>query len=152
MFFEAKKNINWLRKNFGNKLLIGLENNNYYPTEAYDFVTDGDFIDKVVRDNKLFFLFDLAHAQVTASNKKINFQKYVNSLPMDLMLQMHICRPLINHKISRDMHYLPNNKMFKEIKLIASRYKNLKFFTIEYYKNADKLISVIKELRKVLKN
>ena len=33
MFFEAKKNINWLRKNFGNKLLIGLENNNYYPTK-----------------------------------------------------------------------------------------------------------------------
>ena len=67
---------------------------------------------------------------------------------MDLMLQMHIYRPLINHKISRDMHYLPNNKMFKEIKLITSRYKNLKFFTIEYYKNTDKLISVIKELEK----
>ena len=60
------KKFNWLRKNFRNKLLIGLENNNYYPTKAYDFVTDGDFIDKVVRDNnKLFFLFDLAHAQVT---------------------------------------------------------------------------------------
>ena len=41
---------------------------------------------------------------------------------MDLMLQMHICH-LINHKISRDMHYLPNNKMFKEIKLIASDIK-----------------------------
>jgi hypothetical protein len=152
MLYEAKKNIIWLRKKFGNKFRIGLENNNYYPTKAYDIIADADFISHVVRKNNLFFLLDLAHAQVTASNKKINYQDYLESLPMDLMIQMHICRPRIHdNKISRDTHYLPNKKMFEEIKLLSSKYKNLKFFTIEYYKNADKLIESIKKLKKVLK-
>ena len=48
---------------------------NYYPTKAYDIVADGSFISEVVKSNKLF-LFDLAHAQVTASNKKISFKIY----------------------------------------------------------------------------
>lgn len=152
MLREAKKNLNWIRKYFGYKFLIGLENNNYYPTKAYDTVADGSFISEVVKSNKLFFLFDLAHAQVTASNKKISFEKYIESLPMDEMLQMHICRPKIDKKISRDTHYLPNDKMFREIKMLSNKYKNLKFFTIEYYKNPEKLILAIKKLKKILKN
>jgi hypothetical protein len=150
MLKEAKKNTLWIRKKFKNKFHIGLENNNYYPTKAYAIIADGDFISKVVRQNKLFFLFDLAHAQVTASNKKINFKDYVETLPLDLMLQMHICRPRIDKKISRDTHYLPNKKMFKEVKYFANRYKNLKYFTIEYYKDASKLLKNIKDLKKVL--
>jgi len=150
MLYEARKNTRWLRLKFKNKFHIGLENNNYYPTKAYDIIADGDFISQVVKENKLFFLFDLAHAQVTASNKNINFNDYVESLPMDLMLQMHICRPRIDKKISRDTHYLPNQKMFKEVKHFADRYKKLKFFTIEYYKDTKKLIKNIKDLKKVL--
>jgi hypothetical protein len=152
MLNEAKKNTQWLRKKFGNMFRIGLENNNYYPTKAYDVIADADFISQVVRENKLFFLFDLAHAQVTASNKKINYQEYLESLPMDLMLQMHICRPRIDKKISRDTHYLPNKKMFKEVKLLANKYKNLKFFTIEYYKDTKKLINNINSLKKILQS
>ena len=150
MLNAAKKNTLWLRKKFGNKFRIGLENNNYYPTKAYDIIADADFISQVVRENNLFFLFDLAHAQVTASNKKINYQDYLKSLPMDLMMQMHICRPKINNKMSRDTHYLPNMKMFKEVRLLSKKYKKLKFFTIEYYKDTKKLIENIKKLKKML--
>lgn len=150
MIIESKKNIRWLRKNFGSKIYFGLENNNYYPTEAYDIIADADFINQVVRENKLFFLLDLAHAKVTASNKKINYESYLKSLPLDLMKQIHICRPNINNKLSLDTHYLPSVSMFKEIKEIYKKYKSLKFFTIEYYKDADKLIENIKDLKKVL--
>ena len=69
---------------------------------------------------------------------------------MDLMLQIHICRPKIDKKISRDTHYLPNKSMFKEVKYFADKYKNLKFFTIEYYKDTKKLIKNIKDLKKLL--
>ncbi len=151
MLKEAKKNLKWMKKKFGNNLKIGLENNNYYPTSAYDIISEGSFISEVIRSNKLFFLFDLAHAQVTASNKNIKFDKYIDSLPMNEMLQMHICKPKISKKISKDTHYLPDDRMFQQIKIISKKYRNLKFFTIEYYKDAEKLISVIKKLKKVLK-
>jgi len=150
MINEAAKNVSWLRKKFKNKFQIGLENNNYYPTKAYDIIADADFISHIVKKNKLFFLFDLAHAQVTASNKKINYHSYLEKLPMDKMIQMHICRPRINKKMSRDTHYLPNIKMFKEVRSISKKYKNLKFFTIEYYKDTKKLIENIKTLKKII--
>ena len=150
MLKEAKKNTKWLKNKFRNKFKIGLENNNYYPTKAYDIIADADFISQVVRDNNLFFLLDIAHAKVTASNKKINYENYLKNLPLDLMLQIHICRPKINKKLSFDTHYLPSKKMFKEIKLISKKYKNLKFLTIEYYKDAKKLVNNIRDLKKIL--
>lgn len=150
MLNEARKNTKWLRKKFRNKFKIGLENNNYYPTKAYDVIADADFISQVVRDNKLFFLLDIAHAKVTASNKKINYETYLKNLPLDLMMQMHICRPKINKKLSLDTHYLPSKKMFKEVKEISKKYKNLKFLTIEYYKDAKKLVNNIRNLKKIL--
>ena len=55
MLEEARKNKSWLTQKFGNKLKFGLENNNYYPSKAYDIVTNADFISEVVLDNKLFF-------------------------------------------------------------------------------------------------
>jgi len=151
MLKEAKKNVAWLRKKFGNKFKIGLENNNYYPTKAYDIIADADFISKLVRDNKLFFLLDIAHAKVTASNKKVDYRTYLESLPLDLMLQMHICRPNINKKLSLDTHYLPNNKMLEEVKEISKKYKSLKFLTIEYYRDTKKLVKNIKNLKKIVK-
>ena len=150
MLNEGKKNTLWLRQKFGDKLLIGLENNNYYPTKAYDIITDADFISQVVRENNLFFLFDLAHAQVTASNQNINYEKYLEKLPLDLMMQIHICKPKIDKKMSYDTHLLPNKKMFEEVKFLADKYKKLKFFTIEYYKDAEKLIKNIKDLRNII--
>jgi len=150
MLNEAKKNTSWLRQKFGNKFFIGLENNNYYPTNAYDIITDADFINQVVRENNLFFLFDMAHAKVTAANQRIDYQTYLEKLPLDLMMQIHICRPKIDKKISMDTHYLPNMKMFEEIKLLASKYNKLKFFTIEYYKDTKKVIESLKSLRNII--
>ena len=100
MLNEAKKNTKWLKNKFKNKFKIGLENNNYYPTRAYDVIADADFISQVVRDNNLFFLLDIAHAKVKASNKKINYENYLKNLPLDLMLQINIFRQKINKKLS----------------------------------------------------
>ena len=150
MLNQGKKNTLWLRQKFGDNFIIGLENNNYYPTKAYDIITDAGFISQVVRENNLFFLFDLAHAQVTASNQNVNYEKYLEKLPLDLMMQIHICRPKINKKMSYDAHNLPNKKMLEEVKFLANKYKKLKFFTIEYYKDTEKLVQNIKDLRSII--
>jgi hypothetical protein len=51
----AKKNISWLKKNLKKEIKIGLENNNYYSSKAYKYVTDASFIKKIVEENKIFF-------------------------------------------------------------------------------------------------
>ena len=50
----SRNNISWLKKKFPN-LLISLENNNYFPTSAYDYVTDTDFISDIILENNIFF-------------------------------------------------------------------------------------------------
>ena len=145
MIDNARINTKWLRESIGNKIKIGIENNNYYPTEAYNIITEGDFLQKIVYENDLFFLLDIAHAKVTSANRKIDYNTYLNELPLDRMMQVHICKPTINHAgVSYDSHYLPDSKMFKEVENLSKNYSKLKYFTIEYYKDSERLISKLK--------
>ena len=62
MLRSASANFLRIKAIFGQEIKIALENNNYYPTEAYQFVTDTDFIREIVYENNISFLFDVAHA------------------------------------------------------------------------------------------
>lgn len=150
----AKKNIRWLKKKLKKNIKIGLENNNYYPEPAYDIITDGSFISEIIRKNKIFFLLDIAHAKITAYNKKINFKKYLNSLPLDKTIQLHIVDSSIKFnskkKIAVDTHKLPTKKTFKIVDNLVKKYSSIEYLTIEYYKNSEKLINSIRQLRKII--
>ena len=56
MLDNAYRNINWLKKYTDIRdIKIAVENNNYYPTPAYEYITDGDFISDVVKQNTIWF-------------------------------------------------------------------------------------------------
>ena len=152
MFFNAKKNINWLKNNISKRIKIGVENNNYYPTKAYNFVTDGNFISELVIKNKIFFLLDLAHAQITSYNKKIKLKKYLNSLPLNKAIQIHIVNYKIKKKeeIAIDTHYVPTLKTYRLVSKILANYPSIQYLTIEYYRNTKILIESIKKLKKII--
>ena len=144
-------NTKWIRNILGSKMLIGLENNNYYPTPAYDIITDGDFIAKVIEKNNLFLLLDIAHAMVTAHNKKISYDQYIATLPLDKMIQLHICQPELHTEgIARDTHNEPNHEMYLEVIRLIKKYPTILYLTIEFYKDKDILISSIKKLRQLI--
>jgi hypothetical protein len=148
----AKKNIFWLKKNLKKKIKIGLENNNYYSSKAYKYVTDANFIKKIVEENKIFFLLDVAHSMITAYNRKINFIKYLNSLPLNQTIQLHICSPSKDKKnnVLIDSHLPPNKKMLNLVIKILKKFKQIEYLTIEYYKDAKILIRSIIALRKAI--
>ena len=149
----AMENTKWLRSILDSEIRIGLENNNFYPTSAYQTITDGDFITKVIFDNDLFLLFDIAHAMVTAHNRKIEFENYMNTLPLDKMYQIHICKPhLPLGEMGIDAHDEPNIEMENLVLKLIKTYPKLKYLTIEYYKDKDILIKSINSLKNSLKN
>ncbi len=151
LFKHAKINVDWLRSIMPAEIAIGLENNNYYPTPAYEIITDGDFITEVIEQNNLFFLFDIAHGMVSSHNKKIPYDKYIDTLPMDRLIQLHICQPeLLKGKIGYDAHGEPNQEMFLEVKRLINKYPGIKYLTIEYYKDKDILIDSINKLRHMI--
>lgn len=155
MRYNAKQNIQWLRKNIKKKIKIAVENNNYYPTSAYRFITDGDFLSDIINDNKIFFLLDIAHAMITAHNKNIPMNDYINTLPLDKIIQLHLCKPLIPPKKDEpafDKHYIPNKFIFSIAKKLIHNHKTIKYLTIEYYKNPIILKKKLKYLKNMLRS
>ena len=151
MISYSLNNTKWLREVINDTVLIGLENNNYYPTPAYDIITEGDFISKVIYNNDLFLLLDIAHAMVSAHNKKTSYEEYILTLPLDRLIQLHICQPtLVEGGIARDTHNEPNNEMYLEVLRLIKKYPTIKYLTIEYYKDKDILISSINKLRQLI--
>ena len=151
MIKYAKGNITWLRTVLNNDVGIAIENNNYYPTEAYDIVTNGDFISEIVYESDIYLLFDMAHAMVTAHNKKISYKGYINTLPLEKMIQIHICKPEISaNGIAYDAHERPDDDMYERVTSLIQKYDTIKYLTVEYYKDKDILIDSLRRLRKFL--
>lgn len=144
MLQNAQANTTWLRSRIGAKnIKIAAENNNYYPTPAYKHVTDADFITQVITENKLLFLFDLAHAKITAHNQNKSYLDYTAGLPIKNAVQVHISKHGINNKgLAYDAHELPDDDIFEEVKAIMAKFTP-EYLTVEYYKDKDKLIGVL---------
>jgi uncharacterized protein (UPF0276 family) len=148
---NARENISQIKALFGSQVSVAIENNNYYPTEAYRWITDADFIRQIVYENDIFFLFDIAHARVTAHNRELNYEDYKNVLPLDKMVQIHICHYAVDkNNIAYDEHNLPEKEEWEELKSLISSTCNVRYLTIEYYKDTNKLIKSLKEVRKII--
>ncbi len=147
---NARNNFRKIKQIFGKKVMIGIENNNYYPTDAYEFITDADFISTVVYKNDLTFLFDVAHAKITAYNKKQNYKKYKQKLPLDRTIQLHISLCGLRNDIMFDLHNCPNDEEFKEIHDMISHFSQIRYLTIEYYQDMTKLIASIQRVKRII--
>lgn len=146
---NAKQNIIWLRSILPENVLIGVESNNYYPTPAYNYITDGDFITQVVEENSIKFLFDIAHGKITAHNKSMAYNEYRAMLPLNKTIQVHIS----NHKINRqniaiDAHEIPDDEIYHEVKDLITSYP-IKYLTIECYHDFEKVIHTMDRFRQL---
>ena len=152
MFDFAKKNFSDIKNLFGDSVFIAVENNNYYPTEAYRDVTEASFISEVVKANDLKFLFDLSHARVTCYNKNINFDRYKNNLPLDRAIQLHICTFGIDKEsgLAYDAHNYPNEEELLEIQKLIKNYKSIEYLTVEYYRDIENLEASLKRVRELV--
>ena len=148
----AKNNFLKIKNIFGNSVEIAIENNNYYPTEAYRDVTEAGFISEIVNENDLRFLFDIAHAKVTCFNKNINFEKYKSELPLDRIIQVHICTYSIDNELNQayDAHSYPNDEELLEVSKIIAKFENVKYLTVEYYRDIENLERSLNDVKRVV--
>ena len=148
----AKNNLAKIKNIFGGRVDIAIENNNYYPSEAYKDITEAKFISEIVNENDLKFLFDIAHANITCFNKNINFEKYKKELPLDKIIQVHICNYSIDDELNQayDAHNYPNNKELLEVSKIISEYEGIKYLTVEYYRDIENLKISLKKVKALI--
>jgi len=141
---NARVNILWLRSFLTEEIAIAVENNNYYPTPTYDYITDSDFIAEVVEENDIKFLLDIAHAKITAHNRGIDYGKYLAALPLKDTIQIHISSHRINSaRLACDAHELPGEMIYREVRSLVKAYP-VKYLTVEYYKDSKKVIRALR--------
>ena len=153
---NTKESIAKIQNLLGKERLIGIENNNYYSTGAYDICTSTDYLNAIINSDNCHLLFDIAHALVTCANKKISFSNYSESiLKTKKCLQMHLCQPSysFNNGIFEaiDAHEIPSFET-TELSISLCQKWNIKFLTVEYYKDSEKLITYLKFIKKLIKN
>ena len=131
--------------------ILAVENNNYYDTGAYDIATSSAFINKACRTFGIELLLDIAHAQVSSQNKNIPFNEYIEEMLDDVKCtQMHLCMPEERTRNGKqelyDAHLLPT-KSFTAKSLSLAKSIGCKYLTIEYYRDGEKLVRYLEQLR-----
>lgn len=147
---NARDNFTRIRKIIGKGVKLAVENNNYYPTQAYKYVTDTGFLSSLVRDNGIGLVFDIAHARITARNRGLEYGAYREKLPLDRVVQLHISAPGVSQwRLAYDSHRLPGAREWDEVRGLLDR-SRLSYLTIEYYRNVNGLIRALKSLREII--
>jgi len=149
MIDNARHNFRIIKEIFGPGILLALENNNYYPTEAYQYITDPVFLAELVHANNINFLFDIAHAKVSAHNQQLPYEAYVSKLPLTKAVQLHICRHGYADYKAYDAHFLPEKEDWDYIHSLIANY-DIEYFTVEYYRDIEGLLNSLKQLRRIL--
>lgn len=140
---KIKINAEKLKKEFQMKVL--LENvPARYDDSTKHMYSNPDFISRVVNESNCEFLFDIGHARVAADVLKIPFEEYVERLPMDKLVEIHLSgvAPRSAGGI-RAPHKAMNDEDYEFLKEAIKKYKSLEYVTLEYgtfvesYENAN---------------
>ena len=146
---HAAMNIGWIRSFLPAGIEIGVENTNYYPTQAYRHVTEGGFITDVVRESDINFLFDIAHGKITAYNKAIDYQDYLATLPLNVAIQIHISgHGIDSNNIAYDAHDRSDESIYREVQTMIEAFP-IRYLTVEFYKDYDGIIQELKRYNRL---
>jgi hypothetical protein len=151
MLHNSAVNCEMVRDIIPTRMDIGVENNNYFSTGAYETVTDGIFLGEIIKANNLSFLLDFAHAQISAVNKGQPFQEYFASLPLDRIIQIHISEYGIRSDgTAYDKHGLPTSSTIEKIGSLLKQWPTVQYITPEYYEDVPLLVDLINQIKELV--
>ena len=146
---NAARNIARIRSFMPAGMLICVENNNYLHSPAYKHVIEASFLNELVMKNDIYFLYDIAHAHISAVNMGISFSEYYGGLPIPRTRQVHICKfGMRSATEAFDAHYAPDEMIYGELRKVLQE-SAVKYVTVEYYKETEGLIQSLQYLKKM---
>ena len=130
---------------------ILIENLDYNPTQAYEYVCEPAFIQHVLSETDTCLLFDLAHARVTAHAFEMSVEDYIDQLPLEKIRQIHLNRPGWREGRLVDSHLALEDDDYQLFERILQECEPWSV-TLEYNHDSDQIPFQIERLRVILNN
>jgi uncharacterized protein (UPF0276 family) len=128
---------------------ILIENLDYNPTLAYEYVCEPAFIQQVLSETDTELLFDLAHARVTAHAFGMTVEDYIDQLPLEKVRQIHLNRPGWREGRLLDSHLALEDDDYQLFERILQRCQPWSI-TLEYNHDSDLIPLQIERLWGIL--
>jgi uncharacterized protein (UPF0276 family) len=130
---------------------ILIENLDYNPTNAYEYVCEPGFIRQVLEETDTGLLFDLAHARVTAHAFGMPVEEYIDQLPLDKVRQIHLNRPGWREGRLVDAHLAMEEDDYHLFEQVLKRCQPWSV-TLEYNHDRERIPPQINRIREILNN
>ncbi|MDR1081855.1 MAG: DUF692 family protein [Deltaproteobacteria bacterium] len=120
---------------------VAFENYNFYPTGLYNKVCDPDFMAEFLDRFGAGLVLDLAHAAISACNMGFEVERYLERLPLDRTVEIHVSRPYLPAEPGRlgvDTHECPEDREWGWLRFVMERVETAgarPLVLIEYYKD-----------------
>jgi len=145
------RNGKWLKDWLGMPLL--LENFNYHPTNAYEYICEPDTFSRLIQEIGSDVLLDLAHAQISAFNMGWqNPRAYLERLPLERVVEIHINHPHNdNGKQMLDRHLPIGESDIELLRWVLERAPRVQVINLESHEPSEQELSEeVRLVRQVL--
>jgi uncharacterized protein (UPF0276 family) len=126
-----------------------LENLDYCPGGAYEYICEPDFIETVLNETGAGLLLDLAHARVSAARLELPIKEYLGQLPLERVRQLHISGPRFRDGVLFDAHESLLDVDYALLEWVLERTQPLAL-TLEYNREEAELRAELERLREML--
>ena len=143
-------NINALKAELDVPLL--LENSDYNPSGAYEYICEPEVIRTVLEATDTYFLLDLSHAQVSASRLGLTVEDYLAELPLERVRQLHVNGPRLVEPASHTLEDVHETMRETDYELLGETLEHTRPWTVtlEYRRDAALLLEQPDRLQTVL--
>ena len=131
LLLRMRKSVEELRRLTGLEVL--LENLPFVPWgKRPRYLSDPEYIREVLEATQTAFLLDLAHAQVAAYHRGEDLWVYLERMPLEQVIEIHVSGPRLEERGLRDRHQALMAADYEVLEWAVHRTPRLKMLTLEY--------------------
>jgi uncharacterized protein (UPF0276 family) len=118
---------------------------------CHPYLIDPAFISQIVREADCYFLLDLAHAQIAAELRSESTRDYVNQLPLDRLVEIHVSGPRQQNGRLEDAHQWLQETDYELLDWTLNQARP-QAVTLEYWYEKEPLKTQLLRLQAIMEN
>jgi uncharacterized protein (UPF0276 family) len=126
-----------------------LENVEHWPLPEIDFAVLPDFIRRVLEEIECDLLLDTAHAQITARRLNWDVRSYMEALPLERVIEIHVCGTSRREGQLIDSHEALKDEDYVLLEWLL-RHTVPKVITLEYSRDPAQVPDQIARLNQII--